>query len=410
MSGASFILAINLCVACLFAAAFFLVAANNRSDRVAVWFGTAYLFGVGYFIFEFLLPFQADPKLTGFLAFASFLGAVGTVTVGIARRYRMPVPWPLLAATVAPSLIVNWFTFDLGRNDPLRLFAYQTPYAAMAAIAVGIIVLSRRRQPMDYGLLALFTISAMHFLAKPFIAMATGGPGGSAQEYIGTQYALFSQSISAVVSLATALLMLMLLVRDMLVDITTRSETDLLSGLFNRRGFETRVEPALAAAGRAGVPAAFVACDLDHFKGVNDAFGHDGGDRVIESFARLLHAVAPPGSVCGRLGGEEFAVYLPGADLRAARLFAESARATFSTMPVPGVADDARFTASFGVAEASGSASLSDVRRRADVALYVAKRGGRDRVHVADDPGTDAMPHHPYALEAPRRKRPARSL
>src|SRR5690606_19646518 len=124
-------------------------------------------------------------------------------------------------------------------------------------------------------------------------------------------------------SVGVGLLMLMLLVRDMLNDVTTRSETDPLSGLFNRRGFEDRAEPGLLAASRGGVPAALVAVDLDHFKQINDTYGHEAGDRVIRGFAQLLKSTAPSRATIGRMGGEEFAVFLPGTNAIAARLFAE---------------------------------------------------------------------------------------
>ena len=91
---------------------------------------------------------------------------------------------------------------------------------------------------------------------------------------------------------AMGLLMLTLLVRDMLVEITARSETDPLSGLYNRRGFEQRVEPGLATLRKGGVPASLVVCDLDHFKAINDNYGHDMGDRVIAGFAAVLKRTA----------------------------------------------------------------------------------------------------------------------
>lgn len=409
MSGASFILAINLFVAGLFSVAFFLIAANNKSDRVAVWFGGAYLCGVLYFVFEFLLPMQTDPKFTGYMAFVSFLAALSAATVGLAKRYKLSVPWRLVGATIAVSLVVNWFTFDLPRDSLLRMVCYQAPYAAMQTIAAGVVILSKRRSLMDKGLIGLFILSGLQFLSKPFVALMTGGPGASAQEYIGTNYALYSQSAGAILSVGTGLLMLMLLARDMLSDATYRSETDPLSGLFNRRGFEDRVEPGLIAASRGGVPATLVAVDLDHFKAVNDTYGHEAGDMVIRAFAQLLKSAAPGRAISARMGGEEFAIFLPGLNLSAARLFAEGTRSAFSHLSIEGVPADARFTASFGVAECEGTESLSDLRRRADTALYAAKRGGRDRVALADAGGLDTMPAHPFAAEPPKRK-PARSL
>ena len=408
MSGAGFVLAINLFVAGLFSVAFLLVAANTKSDRVAVWFGTAYFCGLLYIVFEFLVPLQVSGKITGFLAFTAFLGALISVTIGVARRYRVTLPWRLFAIAIVGFLVVNWFAFDLGRQSFSRMMAYQAPYAAMQAICALIVLQSRRRQPMDVTLMIVFTLSAIHFLSKPFIAQLTGGPGATAQDYIATQYALYSQTAGAVVSVATGLLMLMVLVRDMLLDVTARSETDPLSGLFNRRGFEDRVEPGLLATSRGGVPASLVAIDLDHFKSVNDTFGHDVGDRVIQSFAMLVKSSSPPGAASARMGGEEFAVFLPGANLTAARLFAETLRSAFARLPLPDVPEGTYFTASFGVAEASGNESFSDLRRRADAALYAAKKSGRDRVCVASDPAADIMPYHPLHVVPPKR-RPARS-
>jgi diguanylate cyclase (GGDEF)-like protein len=181
----------------------------------------------------------------------------------------------------------------------------------------------------------------------------------------------------------------------MLVDITAKSETDTLSGLYNRRGFEQRAEPALASMRKGGLPASLVVCDLDHFKSVNDSFGHDMGDRVIEAFAATLKKAAAERMTVSRMGGEEFTIFLPGSNAAGARLFAEGVRAAFAGMPIPGLPEWKRCTASFGVAESHPEESLSDLRRRADAALYAAKRGGRDRVCMAD-PMLDAMPRHPY--------------
>ena len=404
MSGAGFILAINLSVAGLFAVAFFLVAANNKSDRVAVWFGAAYLFGVLYYVFEFLLPHQVSPKVTGYLAFASFLGAVTTIAIGIAKRYGAAVPWRLIGATAAVSLIVNWFAFDMARDSLLRMMLYQAPYAAMQAIGAWIVLKSRRRQALDLALLSVFALSAVQFMSKPFVAVLTDGPGASAQEYIGTNYALYSQTLGAVLAVGTGLLMLMILVRDMLHDVTRRSETDMLSGLYNRRGFEDRAEPGLAAAIRGRVPAALVAADLDHFKAVNDTWGHEIGDRVISAFGALVKSSAPPRATAARIGGEEFAVFLPGANLAAARLYAESLRMAFSGLPIIGVPEGTKFTASFGIAEADGVEGLSDLRRRADAALYAAKKSGRDRVCSTAPATQDTMPSHPLAEARPKRR------
>ena len=409
MSGASFILAINLVVAGLFAVAFALVAATSKSDRVARWFALAYVFGIVYLLFEFVLPLQTAPQLAYAGGFTAFLGAVTAVTIGIARRYQHKLSWPLLGLTCAAAVAASWFSYDLGRDSILRMYLYQAPYALMQGLGALIIFRAKRRQAMDVALLVLFSLSAMHFLGKPLLALATGGSGATAQQYIGTNYALYSQSLGAVLQVGTGLLMLMLLVRDMLMEITAKSETDTLSGLYNRRGFDERAEPGLAAARKTGQPASLVVCDLDHFKRVNDTWGHDTGDRVIEAFAGILGGAAPQRATASRFGGEEFVVFLPGANLLGARLFAESVRSAFAALPIEGMAEPTRFSASFGVAECRPQEGLSDVRRRADAALYEAKKSGRNRVCISGHGGEDDMPEHPLAVPAPAKKMPARS-
>lgn len=117
MAGASFILAINLVIAALFALAFLLVALTNRSDRVALWFALAYVFGIAYVFCEFVLPTQSYAKLAYVVGFMAFLGAVTAVSIGITRRYNRPVPWLLIGVAIAGFGAMNWLTFDLGRTS-----------------------------------------------------------------------------------------------------------------------------------------------------------------------------------------------------------------------------------------------------------------------------------------------------
>jgi len=107
---------------------------------------------------------------------------------------------------------------------------------------------------------------------------------------------------------------------------------------------------------------------------------------VIETFAGFLREAAAGHHVAGRIGGEEFAIILPGTNLAAARLFAEGARSAFSALPIDGLPVDNRCTASFGVAELHPSEDFAGLMRRADQALYQAKNAGRDCVRVSAGP------------------------
>ncbi|WP_075996602.1 GGDEF domain-containing protein [Salaquimonas pukyongi] len=148
---------------------------------------------------------------------------------------------------------------------------------------------------------------------------------------------------------------------------------DHLTGLLNRRGF---MEMA-AKLGRK--PAILIMIDIDRFKSINDELGHETGDRTICAFARILDETQGHSGICGRLGGEEFAVVLPGTSLQDAISFAERLRATIENHAGNDLPDDRRVTASLGVSDVAGG-DISRALAQADTALYQAKKAGRNRV------------------------------
>ncbi len=387
MSGANFILLINLSVAGLLAASFMAVAFHDVGRAPARWLAFGYLLGMAYFAVEFSIPVFADARPVVVAAFAVFLGATIAFNGGLARKYDVAPPWPPMLFFLFVTTVAVYFVQDLPRQSLARMMAYQLPYAVMQFVGLAIVWSSRQRLArLDRILMAVLAASGLQFASKPFIAHALGGWGANPQAYVQSSYALVSQSLGTVFGLALALLMLAILVRDVLAEATSKSETDTLSRLLNRGGFTRHAEQAVLGAVRQGVPVALVIADLDHFKGVNDSFGHASGDRVIETFASFLREAAASHHVAGRIGGEEFAIILPGTNLAAARLFAEGARSAFGALPIDGLPVDNRCTASFGVAELHPSEDFADLMRRADQALYQAKNAGRDCVRVSAGP------------------------
>ncbi|MEA1653172.1 diguanylate cyclase [Nitrospirillum sp. BR 11164] len=167
-----------------------------------------------------------------------------------------------------------------------------------------------------------------------------------------------------------------------LYDMATR---DVLTGLPNRRHFLEVGEREVRRGREAGQPQALLMIDIDHFKAINDTFGHAVGDRVLSQFGRLLQGWLREGEVAGRIGGEEFAVLLPDADTVDAAARAETLRRAVEAAPVNGHATLA-WTVSIGAARVSGGdEGLADALRRADMALYAAKAAGRNRVQLSAD-------------------------
>jgi len=155
---------------------------------------------------------------------------------------------------------------------------------------------------------------------------------------------------------------------------------DPLTRLLNRRGLEDALFISMAQASRKGLSTAAVMLDIDHFKQVNDSFGHEVGDRVIQQVAGILGRMSRSSDVVARTGGEEFLLILPDTELGAARILAERIRVAIGERPLLVDGQRIPITISLGVAGASGDVDLEDLSQDADRAMYLAKRGGRNRV------------------------------
>jgi diguanylate cyclase (GGDEF)-like protein/PAS domain S-box-containing protein len=159
--------------------------------------------------------------------------------------------------------------------------------------------------------------------------------------------------------------------------------TDPLTGLYNRRGLETRVAPMPPRGAAATAGPAWIMVDIDHFKRVNDTHGHDGGDAVLKAVAAILKQEARDGDTLARLGGEEFVLLLPSVTEPMALMVGERLRRAVAGLSVTAGAQVVHVTASFGVTLQAPSENWVTAVERADVALYEAKQGGRDQVRLA---------------------------
>jgi diguanylate cyclase (GGDEF)-like protein len=158
--------------------------------------------------------------------------------------------------------------------------------------------------------------------------------------------------------------------------------TDTLTALPNRRALDIWAPRQLSAAARHGFSVWVVMADLDLFKKVNDTFGHDAGDTVLKSFAKILAANTRQSNICARLGGEEFLLMITHADKKNAKIAVERIRQQFESKNFTFGNSTITVTASFGIAGFCGTKApdLNAIMSRADAALYAAKRNGRNRI------------------------------
>ncbi len=388
MNGVAFFLGVNFVIAVCFSAVFAVVATRSRSRRAALWLAAG--FGVASLsaLCELLIAYTAAPKVWAIGAFATVLIGMMLLRVGIGHLYGRRLDKRIAVFFVGASIILCYVIYDLPRGTPVQAFSYQSPFAVVLLDSAFVVLSSRGRQAIDrfLGMLMLFT--GLHFLAKAGLAVLVGA-GSVARDYIHTNYALISQSATAILVVAVGLTLLAALVLEIMADQRSESEKDTLSALANRRGFDRQVQSLLGEAPNG--QHAVILCDLDHFKRINDTYGHHVGDLVIQAFGQLMNDSAPKRAALGRIGGEEFAIFLPDTEVGTALLFAQALRG--ATMTLPGLPDNLSVTASFGVSSLTTTDGLQEAYRQADLALYTAKNAGRNQVKLAGTSHSDKHDH-----------------
>ena len=183
--------------------------------------------------------------------------------------------------------------------------------------------------------------------------------------------------------IATSMFVIFMLSSDLSEEMKSIAIRDQLTGLLNRRGFNDYGERAFSLARRNGTQLSVIMADIDRFKFINDKYGHAAGDTALAHFARVLLDGRRNEDIVARVGGEEFALLLPGTDLRDAMAMADQLCDKIGATPMELTAIGLPMTSSFGVAAISEKDSeLDDMVRRADRALYRSKRAGRNQVDL----------------------------
>jgi diguanylate cyclase (GGDEF)-like protein len=170
------------------------------------------------------------------------------------------------------------------------------------------------------------------------------------------------------------------MLRERSLQLERETQEDALTGVANRRCFMQRLASEIEVALAVGRPLSIAIADLDHFKVVNDALGHPVGDRALRQSAMLMRRGCRPSDLLARIGGEEFALILPGMTRDEATVFCDAMRTSVAAHDWREVHPDLAITISLGVAQWDGSAELDELVHAADAQLYRAKRAGRNQV------------------------------
>lgn len=281
------------------------------------------------------------------------------VVLGLASYLTWPQPEPRLRLALA-----------LGTGGTLMLLS------ALAMLSAEI-----RRQPERY----LFTLAcgahglAMLATSLGLLLVQTDPTDPERLEFV-AQFVLIE---SIVVLVMRAFGIVMLANAYITAELRHFAEHDPLTGIYNRRSFEILLDKSVKLMRRMNSPLSLLALDLDHFKRINDTWGHSSGDQALRHFVRLASEHLRNEDVIGRIGGEEFVIFLPNTGLEAATCVAERLRALLEAQPVAGPQGPIPLTVSIGVTLVAQGESQEAALERADEAMYRAKANGRNRVELA---------------------------
>ena len=372
---------INPSIGMLFAAAFLLLWTSQRGQSYILMVAASYVVSSTGFVIQDVGPdfaneFERIPANICFLVTGYLL--VG----GIIKRYGLRVPHGLLGSLVAVGA-VGQFWFVLVQPDlTARIFLINFLLGCVSLIGAARLYRARKRHFVDRMLFWVTVACAVNFLLRPASIMLLAGGFTDFGSFQQSFYWTTVQFTQVMISVLFALTLMVAIALDLIGQLRQEANTDKLSGLLNRRGFEDEAALALRKCATRGLPVCLLIADLDHFKSINDTYGHAMGDRVIGLFGGHVLASLPSGAIAGRIGGEEFAVLTPGVGLAAGRLYAEGLRAGFPARTAGELPASLSPTASIGLCPGSPGSDLHDLLRRADEALYHAKRRGRDQVHA----------------------------
>ena len=295
-----------------------------------------------------------------------------------AKRETPKVAIILVGIVGFAAAVLLTLTYD---SAILRLAALNGVHAALLGVCGWIWFRGSETKAAQRPLAYVFFAFSLMSVAFPFtMNWLAVSPDPSHYQY-SISWVVFNFMIIIMVMVA-GLGLTSIFTDDMLKMIKIASNTDILTGLKTRRAFEEELIDIFLKLERSPLPLSMIVADIDHFKTVNDTYGHQTGDQVIATFGELMLKCSRKADLVARIGGEEFCIVLWNADAAGARLVAENMRTQFQEAVFKGIPKHKKFTSSFGVASLLPGEDAEDIYRRADQALYKAKQTGRNRVCV----------------------------
>ena len=374
----STLFAVATCVAALLGI-FLLFAWAQDRVRALAWWGTAYLIG-GFSVAVWSVEGLLSPPLPIGAANALLFIACGMIWNAARLFHGRPILWGALAAGATVWLIACQFA-EFAEWSAGRIMLSSVIVSAYTFLTAAELWRERRKRllrrwpaifvPMLHGTVFLFPIPLASMLPTEsgIVTLASGW------------VALFALEIMLYV-VGTAFIVLVLAKERALRVHKEAALTDSMTGLLNRRGFLEAARQMMAREAKRGGRVCVLMFDLDHFKSINDRYGHAVGDQALRLFGAIASATMRENDVIGRFGGEEFVAVIPGT-ITEGMAAAERVRLAFADAAREVGRHNIEATVSAGAACGAPSAEIEDLIGNADAALYRAKLNGRNRVEEA---------------------------
>jgi diguanylate cyclase (GGDEF)-like protein len=354
---------------------FLLFAWMQDRVKALAWWGFAYLIG-GFSGALWQLGSIVSPPLPPFLADALLFIAVGMIWTAARIFHGRTIKWG--AMCFGAVVWTGSCMLPVMPNTPIAHIVLSSVIVATYTFLIAVELWRERRKSLIRRWPALF-VPMLHGAIFLFpVALVSLGVRSLATGWV----AVFA--IEVVLYVVGAAFIMLVLAKDRAVNrYKMAAETDPLTSLLNRRGFFAAAATLLTGSKTGKTPISVLAFDLDHFKSINDQYGHKTGDSVLELFARVTRKTMRADDVIGRIGGEEFIAIISGT-LDEACIAAERVRLAFEKAAVAPGSPQIPATVSIGIACGLSRVSIDLLIARADAALYRAKQNGRNRVELDD--------------------------
>ncbi len=369
---------LNPLIAGIFALTFFTFWQRQKEQRYIFAIGLAYAaMAVGFLLSHFLIGRMSVYNVV--LSGTIYVFAATCIIDGLCNRAGLRSAAPLLATIGLSGVIVAVYaTFNYTALN-MRIIAMNGTLGIIFLVGAWRMRHRASERGMELLIIGVLAFIGLQFFLASMISVKLSGVI-THENYRQSLHWLTINLLTALSSVVLAMTLIGMCSNDLLKQITALANTDGQTGLYTRRAFEEMVHRTLARLDRTPLPVALLVADIDHFKTINDRFGHPTGDAVIAALGQMLAGRMRSSDVAGRLGGEEFSALLWNADETSAKQLSEEIRATFESLAIDELPEGERITLSIGFAIRGEGEGYDALYRRADRALYVAKRAGRNKV------------------------------